>query len=457
MEKLKLEEVVNAVEGTIVSGKELIEEYISKVAIDSRKENTDGLFVAIVGEKTDGHKYIKSSIENGSKAVLISKVQDEYEKHTMYILVKDTLEAIKKLAMYYRSKFNIPVVAVTGSVGKTTTKDMIYTVLKTKYNVLKTEGNLNSEIGVPLTVFNINHTHEIAVIEMGMDHLGQINDLSNIAKPSVAVITNIGVAHLEYLKTRENILKAKCEVFNHMKENGIAILNIDDDMLTTVKGEYKKIWYGLDDAADIKAHDVNIDYTLGQVKAKLSVNGNEYEIEIPGLSNHLIYAALIGIAVGMVYHIDIKDCIRAVANFEHTKMRMDIHRLDENILVIDDTYNANPVSMKALVDTVSKSSAKNKCLILGDMFELGKDSTLLHKEVITHAIDKGITDLILIGDNMCEAYNMVDEFKNTKVMCFKTQEKMAEHIQSLKVPNSIIGIKASRGMQLENIVEKILK
>lgn len=457
MEKVKLNEVVNAVKGVVVSGIELENEYISKVAIDSREENTEGLFVAIVGEKVDGHSFIKSSIENGSRAVLISKVQDVYEKNVMYILVNNTVEALKEFAMYYRSKFDIPVIAVTGSVGKTTTKDMIYTVLKSKYNVLKTEGNLNSEIGVPMTVFNLNHTHEIAVIEMGMDHLGQINDLSNIAKPSVAVITNIGVAHIEYLKTRENILKAKCEVFNHLKADGVAVLNTDDDMLSTVNNKYKKIWYGTNDSADIKAKEIVVDYTLGVVKAKVLLDEKEYKLVVPGLSKHLIYAALIGIAVGKVCNIDVCDSIKAVSNFEHTKMRMDIHRLDQDILVIDDTYNANPVSMKALVDTVSKSSAKNKCLILGDMFELGEDSTLLHKEVITHAIDKGITDLILIGNNMYEAYNMVDEFKNTKVMCFKTQEKMAEHIQSLKVPDSIIGIKASRGMQLENIVEKILK
>lgn len=457
MEKISLVEVIKAINGKVVGKSTATSSYVQTVVTDSRTKTTDGLFFAIIGENTDGHNYIQMAKENGSVAAVISKELEDYDEGITYILVSDTIEALRDLATWYRAKFDIPVVAVTGSVGKTTTKEMIARVLEVKFNVLKTEGNLNSEIGAPLTVLNLNKNHEIAVIEMGMDHLGQIYNISKIVRPDTAVISNIGVAHIEYLKSRENILKAKTEVFENMDESGVAILNSDDDMLVTVKNDIKKIWYGLNENADVRAKDVSVDYTEGFVKARLLINDSEYEIKIPGLSKHLVYAALCGISVGLRYNMPVEDIIKGVEGYKGIKMRMDVKKLNNNILVIDDTYNANPVSMKSLIDTVAASDRTVKTVIIGDMYELGEEKLSAHKSVVEHAIDLGISNLIVIGENMKEAFDNLQEKYKSKVNLYETKESFYENITKYIVPNSVIAVKASRGMKFENIVSKIIE
>ena len=453
METIKLQDIVAAVKGEIISG-EVGSKVISSVATDSRVNMVQGLFVAIKGENTDGHKYIDGAVQNGAVAVLISDEPEQYIKDIVYIKVKNTIKGLQYLAMWYRTQFDIPVVAITGSVGKTTTKDMISSVLNTKFKVLKTEGNFNSEIGAPLTVLRLNKNHEVAVIEMGMDHLRQIADISKVVKPDTAVITNIGVAHLEYLKTRENILKAKCEVFENLAQDGIGILNADDDMLSKVDNGFKKIWFGKGDNADIQAKNITVDYTEGIVKADLFVNDFKHDLIIPGLSEHLVYSAMSAIAVGLRYDLTIEEVLRGVANYAHTKMRMDIYKLKDNILVIDDTYNANPDSMKSLIDTVKKSDSKNKILILGDMFELGENSIKLHEEILYYAIKAGITRIVVTGENMKEAATNIN---NDIIEVFDTKEELINNIENRISADSIVAIKASRGMKFENITEKILE
>lgn len=454
MEPIKLEDVVVAVKGKVISGN-VQDKVISTVATDSRVSMAQGLFVAIKGENTDGHKYIEGSVKNGAIATLVSDELEEYIDDVVYIKVEDTVKGLQDLATSYRLQFNIPVVAVTGSVGKTTTKDMIASVLETKYKVLKTEGNLNSEIGAPMTVLGLNNSHEIAVIEMGMDHLGQIADISKIVKPDTAVITNVGVAHLEYLKTRENILKAKCEVFENMDENtGLAILNLDNDMLATVNNRFKKVWYGKNEKADIRVDNITVDYTDGVVRADLFVNNEKYDLVVPGLSEHLVYAAMSAIAVGLRYNMTAEETLEGVFNYTHTKMRMDTYRLKNNILVIDDTYNANPDSMKSLIDTVKKADKANKILILGDMFELGENSVSLHREVLEYVIENGITKVFVTGENMKEA---VKAMQNSIVTAFEDKETLINNLDKMVVQDSIIAVKASRGMKFENITEKILE
>lgn len=454
MEPIKLEDVLSAVKGKILSGN-LENKHILSVAIDSRENMPSGLFVAIKGENTDGHKYIEAAAKNGAVAALVSSEQEVYLKDIVYIKVEDTIKGLQDLASWYRMQFNIPVIAVTGSVGKTTTKDMIASVLQTKYNVLKTAGNYNSETGAPLTLLRLNKSHEVAIVEMGMDALGQIASISKMAKPDMAVITNVGVAHLEHLKTRENILKAKCEVFENMdKRTGVGILNIDNDMLSTVDNEYKKIWYGKSKFADIHVEDVYVDYTEGVVRAKLFVHKAEYNMVIPGLSEHLVYAAMAAIAVGLQCNVDIYEILKGIENYTHTKMRMDIYKLAGNILVIDDTYNANPDSMKSLIDTLKKAEKENKILILGDMFELGTDSISLHKEVLEYALSAGITNVYVTGDNMQEASKTIT---SNKINTFANKEELINSLEKIVIEDSIIGVKASRGMKFENITEKILE
>lgn len=453
MEKISLEEVVKYVNGKVLSGN-VTNKSISTVVTDSRVNTKQGLFIAIKGENTDGHKYIDDAVQNGAIAVLITDDVKEYIAGVVYIKVEDGIKALQNLALAYRLKFNIPVVAVTGSVGKTTTKDMIASVLATKYNVLKTEGNFNSEIGAPMTVLRLNKDYDIAVIEMGMDHLGQISNISRIAKPDTAVITNIGVAHIEYLKTRENILKAKCEVFENLAKEGVAVLNADDDMLVNVDNNFKKIWYGKGQSADIQVQNVVVDYTNGVVKADLFFEDHKYDLIIPGLSKHLVYAAMSAIAVGTRYGFTIEQALVGVKKYTHTKMRMDVYKLQDNILVIDDTYNANPDSMKSLINTVKEADTKSKMLVLGDMFELGEQSDELHIQVLEYAVKSGIDKIFVTGENMNKAANAL---KDGSISCFETKEELINNLDKIIVPYSIVGIKASRGMKFENITEKILE
>ncbi len=454
MEAIKLDDVIKAVEGTVLSGN-VENKQILSVATDSRENIPQGLFIAIKGENVDGHMYIECAARNGAIATLVSDEQDTYIDEIVYIKVEDTIKGLQDLASWYRSQFNIPVVAITGSVGKTTTKDMVSSVLGRKYNVLKTQGNFNSDIGAPMTVLGLNKSHEIAVIEMGMDHLRQIAGISRIVKPDTAVITNVGVAHLEYLKTRENILKAKCEVFENMDENtGIAILNKDNDMLSTVDNNFKKVWFGKENNADIFVKNVQVDYTDGVIKAEAYVKNIKYNLIIPGLSEHLVYSAMAAIAVGLRYNMTVEETLQGVLDYTHTKMRMDIYKLEDNILVIDDTYNANPDSMKSLIDTVKRGNKENKILILGDMFELGENSIELHKQVLEYAINARATKIVVTGENMKKAAN---EMKNDVIMVYDNKEELIEDIDKIIEKNSIVALKASRGMKFENITEKILE
>ena len=452
MEKIQIQDVVKAVNGEILNGS-IENKYISSVATDSRENMNNGLFVAIKGEKTDGHKYIKNAVENGAVSVFISDELDEYLDNVVYIKVKDTIKALQDLATWYRLKFNIPVIAITGSVGKTTTKDMIASVLSQKYKVLKTQGNFNSDIGAPLTILGLNKEHEVAVIEMGMDRAGQIDTISSIVRPSIAVITNIGVAHIEYLGSRENILKAKCEVFKNLSMGGTAILNADDDMLIKVENDFSKIWYSRNANSDIQAKEVFVDYKEGLVIANVNIQNVEYKLEIPGLSEHLVYAAMSAIAVGMKCNMNIEEILEGIKNYKATKMRMDIYKLDSNSLLIDDTYNANPDSMKSLINTVSKANVSNKIMILGDMFELGENSLKLHMDVLEYALESNIDKIVVTGENMNKAAKRIDD---NRIIAFDNKEEIIQNIAEILCRNSIIAIKASRGMKFENITEKIL-
>ena len=450
---MQLNDLIKELNTTEISGDLNVE--ITSVEYDSRKVTKGSLFVAVDGFATDGHKYIEGAVKNGAIAVLVSQELEKYLSDVVYIKVDDTIKGLQNLARWYRRQFNIPVVAVTGSVGKTTTKDMIYSVLQKKYNVLKTSGNLNSEIGVPMTVLGLNQTHQIAVIEMGMDHFGEIAETSSIVNPDSVVITNIGVAHLEYLKTRENILKAKCEVFENMEPaTGLAILNADNDLLIKIDNQFKKIWYGKNKNADIRAQNVIVDYSNGVVKADIYIENTKYDLVVPGLSEHLVYAALSAIATGLRYNMTVEQTLQGVLNYTHTKMRMDIYKLRGDILLIDDAYNANPDSMKSLIDTVKKADKQNKILIIGDMFELGEDSNELHKQVIQYALESEITKVVVTGENMKQSSKAM---QNDKIIVFDTKSQLIDNIEQVVQDNSIIAIKASRGMRFENITEKILE
>lgn len=456
MKPIFIEEVIKAVNGTINTNVNTDNILIENVSTDTRNIKKGDLFIAIEGENFDGHNFIDTAFEKGAIACISHK---KIQTDNLVINVKDTKESLKDLAMYYRSLFNIPVIALTGSTGKTTTKDMIAHCLSIKYNTLKTQGNFNNEIGLPLTVFNIEDDTEVAVLEMGMNHFNEISDLSKIAKPNIALITNIGVSHIENLGSREGILRAKYEIFDYLKDDGIKILNGDDDMLSTIQDNKKNcLFYGLNNyildayATNIEEKGIDgIDATINYLKKSFNVS-----LKIPG--KHILSNALAVTLVCDRLNLTKDEIKKGLETFKpSSKMRMDIIKT-KNYTIINDVYNANPNSMKATLDVLATTKGR-RVAILGDMFELGAFSKDEHFNIGKYANEKNIEELIFIGD---DSYYMLEGAKSNKnilsnINYFKTQENFIENMDKLLKPKDTILIKASRGMKLENTVDEILR
>lgn len=439
---LSISQILEAVDGQLLKGD--INNTVNAVCTDTRTIKKGSLFVPLKGENFDGHKFIEVAVQNGAVCVLTSI---ETQCGDNVILVEDTRLALGKLASYYRALFNIKLVAITGSTGKTTTKDMMASVLSKKYNVLKTEGNFNNDIGVPLTLFRLEKEHEVAVIEMGMNHFDEIRYLSNIAKPDVCVITNVGVSHIENLGSREGILKAKCEIFEGMSKDGLKVLNGDDDMLCSVKAD-NIVYFGIDNKANIYATNIEekglegIACDIHSAEVKFSVN-----IHIPG--RHMINNAMAATAVALNWGMS-TDAIKAgIESFVPTKMRMDIIKT-KKYSIINDVYNANPNSTKAGIDVLSSVSGK-KCCILGDMLELGEFAPELHRGVGEYAHKKGIDTIICIGPLSKHMYEGAGE----GAYYFETQEEFFADMDNILIEGMTILVKASRGMKFEKTIDKL--
>ncbi len=454
MEPITLAEVVSAVGGRLLGNFDNQNIQITAVDTDSRNMTTGSLFVPLVGERFDGHDYIIKALKSGAYGTLTSKELDEYDPDKFYVLVEDTMLALGQLAHYYRHKFDIKVVAVTGSVGKTTTKDMIASVLSEKYNVLKTDGNFNNNIGVPKTLFRLNSQHEMAVVEMGMNHMGEIDYLTRIANPDVAVISNIGDAHIENLGCRENTLKAKSEIFNGMNGKGAAVLNGDDPLLRTLEGKLSQqvMWYGAEEGNDfrcLKLDEGYDDHMMMDVKAPQD-RWNQY---IPSLGSYMIYSVLAAAAVGSWFGMTTDEIRRGVSAFVPTKMRMDIIRRGQNITILNDTYNATPQPMRAAVDTLSKMPAQRRIAVLGDMLELGNLGPVLHEGVGQFVGQKGIDVLITVGElaeNICTG---ASAFSGTECYARPDKEEAKAVLEQVVTPGSAVLCKASRGVHMEELVE----
>lgn len=454
--KIYIDEILNATGGKLYGNKETKDVYVVGAAIDSRNVKDNYLFIPNITESFDGQDFIQNSFESGAIATLVQRDIENIDESKYYIKVENIKEAFLKLAKYNRQKYNIPVIGITGSVGKTTAKEMIATVLEEKYNVLRTYGNFNSELGLPLMVMGIEEGHEIAVLEMGTDHEGEMSILESIARPTDAVIMNIGVSHLEKFGTRDNIYKEKANIFKNILEKEAILLNQDNDILIKFKDAVNVTWYG-QNGENISGNVVKIED--GKVYIKVKYNGEETEYVIPGLSEHLVYPAMAAIYFGMKYNLSKEEIANGLLKYKSLKMRMDIQKLDNGILVIDDTYNANPQSMKAAIDVLEKLEHKNKIAILGDMFELGDDSDNMHKEVGTYLINKDITHVILVGNNAKSIYEGISENINgKKAYYFENKDEMYKQIKEIvDTYSTAILLKASRGMKFEEIIEKIQK
>ena len=453
MENITLEQILECCQGQYFGSREDLKREVTGIVTDSRKIVPGNLFVPLTGEKTDGHKYIPQVLEAGALASLSENVLSGNPGN--YILVESALEAMQRIAAFYRNYLGLKVVGITGSVGKTSTKEMIASVLKERYKVHKTAGNFNNHIGLPLTIFGLKKEHEVGVLEMGISDFGEMHTLASMSNPDICVLTNIGLCHLENLKTRDGILKAKTECFQHMRENGRVILNGLDDKLNTIK-EVKgssPVFYGREgDAA--YATDVT-DLGLLGIRIHLHLYGEVREVTIPIPGEHNIYNALAAACVGHELGMDIEEICRGIQSVETIGGRSNLIQV-KGMTLIDDCYNANPVSMKASIDVLSKAPGR-KIAVLGDMGELGKEEKELHAQVGTYLSEKNIDYLFCAGELSREMAREAKGNPRCTVEHFSSKEDLIPALlQEVKEGDTIL-VKASHFMEYPKIIEALRK
>lgn len=452
MKNMSLQKIAAACGGTYCGSADLSEREVSSVVIDSRKAEKDSLFVAIKGARVDGHSFIPQVMEKG--ALCAVSEQDLGDVPYPYIKVGSCEQALKDIAEHYRRSLDIRVVGISGSVGKTSTKEMIASVLGQKFNVLKTEGNFNNEIGLPLTVFNIREEHEIAVLEMGISHFGEMTRLAKIARPDICVITNIGVAHIESLGSRDGILKAKTEMFKYMNPEGTIILNGDDDKLRGFVPEngVSPVYFGLDPSCPYHAEKTE-NKGLRGTDAEFVTPDSRFHahISIPG--GHMVYNALAGIAVGTALGMTPDEMARGIEALVPIAGRNNLIET-ERWSIIDDCYNANPASMKSSLDVLACADTRTVA-ILGDMFELGASEKEMHYEVGAYAAEKGISVLICIGGLSAETARGAREAADgaaMEILHYSTKEDFFKEMNDVLKKDDTILVKASHGMEFTEIV-----
>lgn len=447
MEVLTLSEIAKACGGEFSKDAE-----INSVCIDTRKITKGCIFVCIKGERFDAHQFADEAIEKGAAAVMIC---EDIDINGAYVKVDDTAKALLQLAGYYRRKFNIPVVGLTGSVGKTTTKEFTYLVVNSKFNAIKTLGNLNNEIGLPQMLFQIDNATEAAVIEMGMNHFGEISRLSTAARPTIGLITHIGVSHIEYLGSREGILKAKLEILDGLSEDAPLILNGDNDLLKTVKSDEHKIYfYGIEDNADFKAEDIK--EINGNTEFIVSYFGKKQKITVPVIGIHNVYNALAAFAVGYCLDIEAELAAAAIASYKPEGMRQKSVVIN-GITSIEDCYNASPDSMKAALQTLSATSGNKKIAVFSDMFELGDYSETAHKNVGEMCAEFNADYLLCFGSESKHTINGAKANGMENAFWFETQEELVDKIDEIAESGDVIVFKASRAMHLENVISELYK
>ncbi len=439
-----VKEILEATNGKLLSGN--MNDDIKGFTQDSRQVKEGDMYIPLIGEKADGHNYIRHAFVNGASATLTMHDINYPSKNV--ILVDDTLKALGDMARYLRSHRNVKVVGITGSVGKTSTKDMIYSVVKEKYKTLKTLGNYNNHIGLPLTILRYQD-EEVMILEMGMNHLGEIHYLTEIAKPDIAAITNVGTAHIGEVGSRENILKAKMEIVDGLGD-GILVINDDNDMLHTVEEkDYKLVRVGENSMCDLKAYD--IDLLISDSYFKVDVNNQTYQVHVPVAGEHFIYNALIAIAIGLSLDIDMNLCIQGIEHFELTKNRMDILELN-NITVIDGTYNANLDSMKSSLDVLSQYPSR-KIAILADMLELGDYEQKLHEEVGYKVVESDVDILLCVGRASRYIIDAANEKGIENAYHFKNNQDLIRFLDDILDKDDVILVKGSNGMHLKEVIE----
>ena len=455
---MKIKDILKVTNGKMLIGDEnLVCDSFSK---DTRTIQNGDIYIGIKGENFDGNKFWKQALDNGAGGVIIQDVEVSTEELKNYkdktvIKVEDTLKALYEIAKYKRSLYDIPVVAITGSVGKTSTKDIIASVVATKYKTLKTQGNNNNNIGLPLTILKLRD-HEALVIEMGMNHFGEISLLTDIAKPTLAVITNIGTSHIGNLGSRENILKAKLEILEGMRIPKV-IVNNDNDLLHNWYNENnKKIeihTFGIENDSEVMAEDIKMQEESSEFTA--IEDSKKVKINVPVGGKHFVYNALCAIAVGKMLDISTEQIRQGIESFELTKKRMDIKKLENGAIIINDAYNASYESMKVSLEFLAKHTGERKIAVLGDMFELGKYTEELHRKVGKEVAKNNIDILICAGENA--KYIIEEAQKNSKIKTYfmHNNEEIVEKLSQESKNGDVILVKASNGMKFFEICQKV--
>lgn len=454
MKNMTLAKIAEVVNGKLVlaEGSEALKDREIMGAVnDNRKVEKDFLFIPMVGARVDGHDFIEDAFSKGALASLSERELSEVSGP--YIIVEDTKVALKQIATAYRMQLDIPVIGVIGSVGKTSTKEMLSSVLSVKFNVLKTEGNFNNEIGLPLTICRIKDEHEVAVVEMGISDFGEMHRLGDIAKPDVVVMTNIGQCHLEFLKTRDGILKAKTEVFEHMSKKGIVVLNGDDDKLINADTlGHKKVFYGLN-GQEVSASDISAEGVTA-TKATISVGDEKFDVTIGLPGSHNVMNALAAAAVAKELGLSCQEIKKGLENAGTIAGRNNIITV-RDITVIDDCYNANPVSMKASIEVLGKAPGRT-IAVLGDMGELGEDERALHYEIGQALEDNHIGYVFTVGE-LSEEINKSLSQKNSSCMAHhysKVEDMLVDLIPIIRGGDTIL-VKASHFMNFSTVVDAI--
>ena len=424
---------------------------VTGVTTDSRAVQPGQLFIPLVGERFDGHAYIGKALEGGAAGCLTAREPETLLPGKLYIQVADTRLALKALASWYRDKFDLPVVQVTGSAGKTTTKEMIASVLSQRYNTLRTEGNFNNDIGAPLTLLRLMPEHQAAVIETGMNHFGEIRYLGEMVRPDIAVITNVGDAHIENLgNTRQGILRAKCEIFEDLTPEGIAVLNGDDELLNTVTLPQTILRCGVGDGCGVRVTDID-DRGLEGVACTVTIEGEHYRLTTSAPGRYMIYPMAMAAAIGRRLGLTGEEIAAGVAAYTTVGSRMHLIRLPGERLVIDDCYNANPQSMAEGLRMLAASPAQHRVAVLGDMGELGQLTAQAHRDMGALTRRLGLT-AVAVGEKM-HALTETDP----QAQWFATVEEAMPAIRQLFTPGTAVLVKASHAMHFERIVKELEK
>ena len=455
MEPMTARQIAAAVDGVWLNPRENIPA-VTEVCTDSRKLTPGCLFLPWVGERFDGHDFIDGALDAGAAGCLCARTPETLREDKFYIQVADTRLALKALASACRDQFSIPVIQVTGSVGKTTTKEMIAAVLGAKFKVWKTPENYNNDVGTPLTLLGLTHEHQAAVIETGMNHFGEIEYLTEMVRPDIAVISNIGDAHIEYLGSREGILKAKCEIFSHLKKGGLAILNGDDALLDTVDVPFRTVRCGRSAHCQARITELT-DHGVEGIRCTVVTEQDRYPLNIPAPGEHMAYAAAIAAAVGEALGLSREEIVRGAASYVPVGSRMRVLRLRRGQLILDDCYNANPQSVAAALEILARTERDRKIAVLGDMGELGELGDRAHYNMGALAAMLGVDLVFAIGSGD-RAGRIADGAAQSggSVLYFPTKEEaLPELRRQLEQPGTVVLVKASHAMKFGWLVERL--